>query len=1033
MTIDKQRHFVRIIVMCLALWSTGLFAQSVTFTNIVDSTNTNFSGDSYGTSWQDIDGDGLLDLFIANTSGTDNLLFRNLGDDIFEEKAAAAGIAGDRFSRFASWGDVDGDGDLDVYVGNLTSDSFYRNEDGIFVDATSENGFIFGSNSYSAAWADYDGDDDLDLFVANLDGSNLLYRNNGDFMEVSNQSGMSVFGPSRAISWADFDNDGDLDAYVCRGVSSSNQHDLLYLNTNGVFSEVSFVRGITTVQYSLGADWGDYDNDGDLDLFVATAANQPNHLYQNNAGSFTDVTDSVGMNDLSSGNSFTPSWLDYDNDGDLDLLVARDSNFSNVLYENNGGVFTQVQLAVGLELDTGRSISIAVADYNEDGFQDIYFPNRFGENAFFRNNGNNNSWLAVKLQGLTLQNTAGIGARVTVVAGNLRQIRELRAGSGQSAQHSPVLGFGLAGASLIDSLIVDWPGQSGGRIVKLDVPVNQKVTMFDTSEPLLIDISPDHLAAGTLVSTDISAANTSFTQGAGVLAIELQKDTVVVAASSILVLSDNLVRAEFDLADTLMAGRWDVLVNGDIDGELLGEDLVLLSPANPIASTAPEFFELILNQGDSSDLAISISNLGPSNGANLEWSAGITERITGERPSGALPAGTVCYGIDRLGGNTSMVRFGTESPGNVTEVGNTGLDIIAGDFGPANQFFAIDQSSSMLVTVDTTNGSVTSVGTMLIVSGHTWSGLTYEAVSNTLFASSTDNSTSFLYEVDATTGTTTIIGETIGAPLVAGIAVSPTGVIYAHEIQSDALYILDRSSGEADIVGFTGFDASSAQGMDFDQTNGNLYLAAFGSQNFHSELRQVDPATGGSMFIGQIGQTQRQITAFGIGGSGVSFLRITGPVSGSIAPGDVDGILAQVRAPMLPDTILQADIVITLNDPELPSVRIPVDLTVGSLVGLPGAGSLPQEFSLERNYPNPFNPSTTIAYSLPKAVNVSLEVFNMLGQRVRSLVNERQESGVHEANWNGLNDAGNAVASGTYIYRLKAGRFQMDYKMILVK
>ncbi|MFH1007337.1 MAG: FG-GAP-like repeat-containing protein [Candidatus Latescibacterota bacterium] len=470
------------------------------FTSIASTAGMDDALDENGVAWGDYDGDGDLDLY-ATRGRSPNRLYRNEGDEVFTEVASTLGVsAEDIQSLSVSWADYDNDGDLDLFVtanGGKPS-KLFRNDGERFLEVGVGSGFVHVDNTCSAVWADYDKDGDLDLFAAIWGGANRLYRNDASgFVDVAQAVGILETGYNRAASWGDFDNDGDLDLYVCKGrrISGENQQDLLYRNENGNFVNISASVGITDVLVSTGADWGDYDNDGDLDLFVTTAVSQPNRLYQNTGGVFVDISAEKGVDNME-GNSQYPSWVDYDNDGDLDLFVTRDEHFSILLYENDNQGFTEVQDEAGLGEDLGWSAGCSWGDFNNDGFPDVYIPNYSGANSFYRNNGNGNHWLVIRTIG-TVSNADGIGARIEVVSGARRQIREV-GGSDLSSQNSLPVEFGLGTHAVADSVVIQWP--SGVQQVLTDVSADQFLTLTEPGEriPPLMDDS-------THVFTDVAS------------------------------------------------------------------------------------------------------------------------------------------------------------------------------------------------------------------------------------------------------------------------------------------------------------------------------------------------------------------------------------------------------------------------------------------------------------------------------------------------------------------------------------------------
>jgi uncharacterized repeat protein (TIGR01451 family) len=328
--------------------------------------------------WGDYDNDGDLDLALAGnnyTSFTDNLIsriYRNDGNGVFTD--LAAGLTGLQYSA-AAWGDYDNDGDLDLVMNGLDSSyvpqtKLYRNN-GNSTFTTIAAGFA-GLNYGTVAWGDYDGDGDLDLLVA---GSNsgwpmtTLYRNNGN--GTFSDSGQTLTGLMfSGASWGDYDRDGDLDLAMTGSTPSYSRATLIYENNgNGTLTDNS--TPLTGVAQGNPA-WGDYDNDGDLDLLIGGSDNSApqTKLYRNDgSGTFT-VVNGTGLPSLNSG---TMAWGDYDNDGDPDILFSGESSSSNNapmtrVYRNNGnGTFSNINaLLPGLGLSAA-----AWGDEDGDGNLDL--------------------------------------------------------------------------------------------------------------------------------------------------------------------------------------------------------------------------------------------------------------------------------------------------------------------------------------------------------------------------------------------------------------------------------------------------------------------------------------------------------------------------------------------------------------------------------------------------------------------------------------------------------------------------------------
>jgi len=245
------------------------------------------------------------------------------------------------------------------------------------------------TQSYGASFIDFDNDGDLDLYVANFTNStNELFINNGNGSFTTNNSYTitTTYGSSLGHSWIDFDKDCDLDLFISNGGVNGSQTNQLFINSGSNFSIASTSIFPSTSNNSQTSNWGDYDNDGDLDLFICNMAGQNNYFIINNSGVFSLNTTSNISSD--GGTSNDANWVDYDNDGDLDLFVANSNNEKNFLYKNNGnGSFTK-QISGNIVNDYGTSLGSCWGDYNNDGFLDLYVCNAYSSNFLYKNNGN---------------------------------------------------------------------------------------------------------------------------------------------------------------------------------------------------------------------------------------------------------------------------------------------------------------------------------------------------------------------------------------------------------------------------------------------------------------------------------------------------------------------------------------------------------------------------------------------------------------------------------------------------------------------
>ena len=493
-----------------------------------------------GAAFFDSDGDGFLDLYIVNGAylgkappgpPPTNALYRNQGDGTFTDITGKTGTGDTGYGMGVGVGDADNDGDLDLYVTNYGPNLFYLNGgDGIFTDATEETGTGDPGWGSNAAFADYDNDGDLDLYVANYmdfqvddnrdcrqstapaycgptaypGQSGALYRNDGDlaFTDVTDQAGLrSSEGRQLGAAFADYDDDGDPDLFV----PNDKTPNFLFENRgDGTFEEIGAIAGIAynedgMAESAMGADWGDYDNDGRLDIVVATFQWLANTLYRNEGdGFFMDVTHAARLGKESLPYlGMTAAFLDYDSDGYLDLFLANghlDENVreydtaasyaqQNQLFRNLGdGTFAEVTDKAGPGMQVERvSHGSAFGDYDNDGDGDIFVSDSDAPHCtLLRNDGGNaNHWLMVRTVG-TRSNRDGIGARIRVTAGDLAQTKEVRSTYGYLGANDLRVHFGLGQRESAEHIEIRWP--SGTVQVLENVKANQFLTIREPEE-----------------------------------------------------------------------------------------------------------------------------------------------------------------------------------------------------------------------------------------------------------------------------------------------------------------------------------------------------------------------------------------------------------------------------------------------------------------------------------------------------------------------------------------------------------------------
>jgi len=529
---DKKKSTKYAIVLIWAIATTVVllisaavgFAQAPFFTRVLTGEIANDLHDSFSNCWGDFDNDGDQDLFVTTSSaGQSNLLYFNNGNGTFTKITEGDIVVDEGRSYSCTAGDYDNDGDLDIFVANSDGQNnflYSNNGNGTFTRIL--NGAVVndGGDSQGCSWGDYDNDGDLDIFVANgSDQNNFLYSNNGNGTFTKITAGIIVndAGNSKGCSWADYDNDGDVDLFI-----ANFGDNFLYANNgNGTFTKVTEGEIVTDGGKSQGGSWGDYDNDGDLDLFVANRTNVCFFYSNNGNGTFTRITTGDIVTDLY--NSRGSSWGDYDNDGDLDLFVCNASDLNNVLYSNNNnGTFNKI---VFLN-DGGISEGCSWCDYDKDGDLDLFVCN--GENQtdyLYKNNGNANKWINIKCIGTT-SNASAIGTKVKVKATiNLHSVWQLNeisgmTGGGYGGQNSLNAEFGLGTATNIEQIRVEWPSGNvqildGGGLTSSNSIKNsttnqvQNVTSIPVNQFLTITEEVAFSATLTLVVNPLGSGSTN--------------------------------------------------------------------------------------------------------------------------------------------------------------------------------------------------------------------------------------------------------------------------------------------------------------------------------------------------------------------------------------------------------------------------------------------------------------------------------------------------------------------------------------------
>ena len=480
-----------------------------------------------GAAFFDADNDGDMDLYIANGStlqtfkkqlGPGNVFYENIGQGSFNDQSAPSMLNHRGWGTGIAIGDINSDGLRDVYVTNYGPNTLFLNKDHLFFQDISDSSNT-ASNDFSAssAFLDFDNDGDLDLYVTNyvifdatsipvnpklctffggikvycgpkglIGAEDRLYRNEGNtvFIDVTKptkiENSNSYYG--LGVMPLDYDLDGWTDIFV----ANDETPNVLFKNlSDGTFKDVALLSGVAyngdgDTEAGMGVDAGDYDNDGDFDLYVTHFFTETNTLYNNNNSRFTDVTTLAGLaastvDLLAWGTNF----FDYNNDGYLDLFVANGhvypqvdaidtgSNYHqpNQLFINNG----KSRFAL-VESDQALSISkvsrgSSVADYDNDGDSDVFVVNLNDSPTLLRNETDrSNNWIAVQLIGLPINQDA-IGSRISVKTKDTTQWRYIT-GAGSYLSHNDIRAYvGLGDENSVLAVNVFWPDGSESEII----------------------------------------------------------------------------------------------------------------------------------------------------------------------------------------------------------------------------------------------------------------------------------------------------------------------------------------------------------------------------------------------------------------------------------------------------------------------------------------------------------------------------------------------------------------------------------------
>lgn len=545
-----------------------------------------------GAAWFDHDNDGFQDLYLTGFEGEDRL-YRNNGDGTFSDISVFSGIAdittGSKTTGIVS-GDIDNDGDRDLFVSTGPDAHCFlliHNADHTYSDISQSAGITELGSSYSAAMGDYDLDGFLDIYVTNwvkewdTDPTNpqiiheawpdFLYHNNGDgtFTNVAAQFGLAdTLGCGLAVAFTDVDMDDDQDLFVVNDFGqfgNSENRLLMNLHPSSGFVDDAPLLGLNAGIHGMGIAIGDINEDGQLDYYATNMGANVYHL-SNGSGGYDEVALQQGVHDAVQGLDPSVGWgctfLDIDNDSDLDLAISNGSlilgsshpNNSRMFLNDGTGDFVEIGDFCGVS-DPSVNRGLAQVDFDNDGDLDLFMvrmdTSMTNSSILYENSGTSgNNWLKVSLEGV-YSNRDGYGAKVFLQLGNRTLIREIHGGSSYCSQNSSIAHFGLGASSTLDSLWVVWPGGYSQPIEPISL--NQQIHVV---EDQLVGIS-------TETESSLSIRPTSFTESFLVNAPSEISQILVVDGSGRWVISKERINSRSMQIEmkTQPAGIYNVIVN----------------------------------------------------------------------------------------------------------------------------------------------------------------------------------------------------------------------------------------------------------------------------------------------------------------------------------------------------------------------------------------------------------------------------------------------------------------------------------------
>ncbi len=1046
------------LILMFSFISSILLGQN--FTQITTGDIVNDGGWNYACCWADFNGDGFDDLFVCNNdsdNGKHNFLYFNNEDGTFTKITEGEIITDGNSSYGCSAADYDNDGDIDLFVSNYNENNalYNNNGDGTFTKITTGNIVSDMGKSTGCEWADYDKDGWLDIFICNRDEPNFLYHHNwdGTFIRITTGSIVTESKNSGNCVWADFNDDNYPDLYV---TNSGPDYNSLFLNNgDGTFTQITDDPSVIDLENFDIVTCGDYDNDGDIDIYTAPgmlpASAYDLYLYQNNGdGTFIRVT-GLPHSGINSGGGC--SMIDYDNDGDLDIFhTAYDGN--NIILQNAyaTGYFSQITTGI-LATDGNYNKEPSWTDFDLDGDIDVFLAvnNYFGgNNKFFTNDGNANNWISIKCNGLEfVSNLDGIGAKIAVTSIiNGQQVTQT---STVSCRNSLIAHFGLSDGigAIIDEIVVQWP--SGREMYLTDIAVNQLLEINEVGFLPPNNVEIDHWIG--LLTWEPP----TILYSPELIGYNLYLDGVFVCFTNEL---------EYQYIGLVLGQEYTAGVSAFYDdpgeSEIIEIDFMYsfpdpLCPSNLIAS--------IVDYND----------------VHLEWdpplgTCAILFHHDGYDNNGigtGAAADFICAA--RFDATDLIYLYGSNLTSVNIHIRTPDFSYIAvkiwegGSFGnPGTEVYSADITGSVLIEDWTEHILTTPVP--LVAGNEYWIGYDMSATGDHpasidagpaaagkgdwIYYSGIWQELSVAFGLDynwCIEGVVSVVDEihmitrvaknTVHAPRLRSMMTSETPkVLTTHprtkriENNKDSrLFQGYNVYRDGDVIDFIDDPYLLTYGdLGLDCATYEYWVTAIWDvgESYPTNVEEVTVVLNPPQNFNAIVQGVNNVfcswdppdSLFNRGLDSYNIYRN----SEQVASGIIENFYLDIGVPAGTYDYTATAVYDGGWESEF-SNNATVTVDAEDILN-------PVITGLIGNFPNPFNPTTTIYFTTENTEkNTELVIYNLKGQKVKTLINERLATGHHSIVWNGRNDNGKPVSSGIYFYKLKTGNYEKTKRMILLK